>query len=140
MTPKYPQVFLGSVSEDPEDAEFDRDQEQWCDDHWQRLANAPGAEPMMGVIALQDTLLNDGDFYEIAYRIKNGYGPPTADEVPPGEWEVPENEQPGIYHINEAMGTCAPLCCYVEDELGKWDVILEKARGEQEIVMGDGDD
>lgn len=121
---EYPHLGLGGQ----EAAEGDYD--QWCSDHWDEVKEVLGQRALVGVMAVQDTLLADDKFYEIAYRLRNGYAPPG----PVSEIEVPENERPHEIHLNQTMEELAPLCCWLADEREKWDLVLEKARGETPMV------
>ena len=70
--------------------------------------------PAMNLIfATQGALVGSEDFFEIAYRKLNGYSKP--EEI---EWnQVPDGEQPGIKHINEAMEEIGKICCFVEEHV-----------------------
>lgn len=85
-----------------------------CEEH---LAMANDWDiPLMNVmIATQGNLLESETFFNIAYRIKNGYGPPEGvgwgeDGEEPN---VPESERPGVEHINDTMREIEPLCCWI---------------------------
>lgn len=70
--------------------------------------------PLMNLmLAVQGRLLESEEFFEIAYRIKNGYGRP--DSVPMDD--VPESERPGTEHINDTIREIEPLCCWLVEEV-----------------------
>lgn len=86
----------------------------FCQEHWEEIVGSnPG--PEAGANGIEATLLitqhalANEEFYEIAYRIKNGYAPPDGD--------IGENERPDNVHINKALIKCSPLCCYLDDEV-----------------------
>lgn len=59
--------------------------------------------------AAQGVIVDSDHFFEITYRIKNGYGVP--DDVETGE--VPDGEKPGIKHINDALEEIEHVCCFI---------------------------
>lgn len=65
------------------------------------------------LLATQGVCLESEAFFDIAYRLKNGYGRPEG-----VDWDdVPESERPGTEHINDVIREIEPLCCWVEEEI-----------------------
>lgn len=87
----------------------------FCQDHWNEIIGSdPNAEAsangIEATLMMIQHALADETFYEIAFRIKNGYPPPESDEIG-------DNERPDNVHINKTLSECSPLCCYLDDEI-----------------------
>lgn len=84
----------------------------FCEEHWEEIVGQnptaqEGASGLEATLMITQHALANGEFYEIAFRIKNGY--------PPGD-DIGENEQPGNVHINKALMECSPMCCFLGEE------------------------
>lgn len=91
--------------------------EQWCKDHLEDLAEWD-IPTLNAVLTSIQTILETDRFYRIAYEKKNGYGMP--DDVDTGD--IPEGEQPGTEHINQALEEISPVCCFITDNVeNRWE-------------------
>lgn len=91
------------------------DPSMFCEEHMGEVSdwNVP---PFNAYMMTQYALLASEEFFELAYRVKNGYAPP--DGVGWGEEEsVPDGEKPGVQHMNDVIREIEPLCCWVVENL-----------------------
>lgn len=86
------------------------DYEYFCDEHLEQLEEFEIS--FMNIhIPILDIIMTDSVFFETCYRLKNGYGIPDSVDTN----DIPESEQPGVEHINDALEEFSPVCCYIED-------------------------
>lgn len=86
--------------------------EMFCQEHLKAI-EAEDIPLTNCVLTTQQRLLGNSLFYEIAYRIKNGYAPPEDMNMD----NVPDGEKPDVVHINDALEEIQPLCCWLIEEL-----------------------
>lgn len=82
----------------------------FCDEHMEK-AEELSIHPINVITATLGVLLNNEHFFNIAYRIKNGYGKPED----MGWDDVPEGERPDVKHVNMAIEEVQPICCFIKE-------------------------
>lgn len=84
--------------------------DRWCDDHLDAATDAVGSRQAAGTYLVVE-LLDDDEFFALAYRMHNGRRMPAT--VEPAD--MPMGDHPDADAITAAMDRVAPACCWLDD-------------------------
>lgn len=107
-----------------------------CEEHTEALSEWDIPIIPNGIMETIQACTTTREFYEEAYKAKNGYEMPEDMEM----GDVPESEAPGNPHINEAIRELEPLCCFfaevsdfeTEKDIDPYIFALASWKGQQE--------